>query len=196
MGFKRKPDGLNSSIKGILVSSPNGENVITPFYFVCEVSWAGLMMVRACQVKPHNLGVTSKYNPLAVERYSKEVVGWAESGLTQAHLRDGYGTYVYGWLLRFLNLTWCLEWYRQKAWVSNPGAKWHMKFAFFSQAERDLPKYPDIPFEVCVLLLSSSVSLQTHLVSRADSFQCMGATHQQCNSNTKTNGSLETAGRA
>lgn len=54
------------------------------------------MMVRACQVKPHNLGVTSKYNPLAVERYSKEAVGWAESGLTQAHLRDGYGTYIYG----------------------------------------------------------------------------------------------------
>lgn len=142
-------------------------------------------MVCVCQVEPHNLGVTSKYNPLAVERYSKEVVGWAEGGLTQAHLRDGYGTYIYGWLLQFLNMTWCLEWHRQKAWVSNWGAKWHMKFTPFFQAERDLPKYPHIPVEMCVLLLSSSISLQTRLVSRADSSQYTGATNQQCNSNKK-----------
>lgn len=70
-------------------------------------------MVCVCQMKPHNLGVTSKYSPLAVERYSKETLGWAESGLTQAHLRDGYGTYIYGWLLQFLNMTRCLEWHRK-----------------------------------------------------------------------------------
>lgn len=98
MGFKRKPDGLQSSIKGIIISSLSGENVITPFYFAYEVSWAGLMTVCACQVKPHNLGVTLKYNPLAVLRCSQESVGGAESGLTQTPLRDGYRIYIYGLL--------------------------------------------------------------------------------------------------
>lgn len=65
-GIQEKTHGLNSSIKGIIISSLNGENLIMPFYFTYEVSWAGLMMVCACQVKPHNLGVTLKYNPLAV----------------------------------------------------------------------------------------------------------------------------------
>lgn len=98
MGFKRKPDGLNSSIKGIIISSLNGENVITPFYFAYEVSRAGLMMVCARQVRPHNLGVTLKYNPLAVWRCSHESVGGAESGLTQTPLRDGYRICIYGLL--------------------------------------------------------------------------------------------------
>lgn len=54
------------------------------------------MTVCACQVKPHNLGVTLKYNPLAVLRCSQESVGGAESGLTQTPLRDGYRIYIYG----------------------------------------------------------------------------------------------------
>lgn len=63
------------------------------------------------------------------------------------------------------------------------------------QAESNLLKSPAIPIEMQVLMVTSAVSLQTHLVSKADSSQSMEATIQPLNSNAEANPSLETARR-
>lgn len=71
----------------------------------------------------------------------------------------------------------------------------YMKIMAFFQAEGDLPKSPDICAEMHVLMVASAASLQTHLVSKADSSQSTEATKQLLNSNIETNQSLETARR-
>lgn len=71
----------------------------------------------------------------------------------------------------------------------------YIKIMAFFQAEGDLPKSPDTRVEMHVLMVVSAVSLQTHLVSKADSSQSTEATNQPLNSNAETNRSLETARR-
>lgn len=63
-----------------------------------------------------------------------------------------------------------------------PGRRW----------PSEVPRYP---FEMRVLMVVSAVSLQTHLVSKADSSQSTEVTNQPLNSNAETNRSLETARR-
>ena len=65
----------------------------------------------------------------------------------------------------------------------------------FSQAESDLPKSPDTRIEMPMLMVVSAVSMQTHLVSKADSSEAMETINQPLSSNAETNRSLETARR-
>ena len=65
----------------------------------------------------------------------------------------------------------------------------------FFQAEGDLPKSPDTRIEMPMLMVVSAVSLQTHLVSKADSSQATETINQPLSSNAETNRSLETARR-
>lgn len=136
-------------------------------------------MVCACQMKPHNLGVTLKYNPLAVWRHSQESVGWAESGLTQAPFGDGYRIYICGLLLWFLNATPCLELHRvQTAEVGGLNAplgaqcRHRRGHVPFFQAE-----VPGAAAELCVFW--------AHLVSEAGSPQSVEAVNQKHNSNSE-----------
>lgn len=62
----------------------------------------------------------------------------------------------------------------------------YIKIMAFFQAEGDLPKAPDAPVEMHVLMVISAIGLQTHLLSEADSSGSTAAANQPLNSNAET----------